>query len=59
MNFVDWIVSIVLLAPLIYVALWYYRRSRLTGGVADQIVQNLSEKSRMEAKIDQRSDRQP
>jgi hypothetical protein len=50
MNFVDIIVTVVLLAPLIYGALWYRNRLRLESGIADQIVRDLSERSRLAAK---------
>ncbi len=48
-NTVDIIVTVVLLAPLIYGAFRYYRRVRLEGGIADQIVSDLSESSRLAA----------
>lgn len=50
MNFVDLIVTVVLLTPIIYSALWYRNRVRLESGIADQIVRHLCDRSRLAAK---------
>jgi hypothetical protein len=46
MNIVDAIVTVVLLTPLMYGAHRYYRRVSLESGVADQIIRDLSDRSR-------------
>jgi hypothetical protein len=48
-NIVDLIVTVVLLAPLVYGALRYYRRVRPESPVADGIVDDLTARSRMAA----------
>jgi len=50
-NIIDVIVTVILLAPLIYGAVRYYRRIRLESGIGDQIVSDLSEQSRLAAKV--------
>ncbi len=55
MNIVDVIVTVVLLTPLIYGAVRYYRRIRLESQVADDIVDDLTNRSQLAA----RSDRYP
>jgi hypothetical protein len=55
MNIVDVIVTVVLLTPLIYGAVRYYRRIQLQSKVADDIVDDLTNRSRWAA----RSNRPP
>jgi hypothetical protein len=48
-NIVDLIVTVLLVTPLIYAALRYYRRVRPESQVADDIVDDLTARSRLAA----------
>jgi hypothetical protein len=55
MNIVDVIVTVVLLAPLLYGALSYYRRIRVKSKVADDIVDDLTNRSQLASRSDRYS----